>query len=61
MIENLLQTSPTHRHPALERELSLLDREIDKRFSEPEELMLARVADSQGLGGHAGRISVENE
>ena len=54
MIENLLQTLPKHRHPALEQQLSLLNREIEKNFSQPEELALARVADSQGLGGHSG-------
>jgi uncharacterized membrane protein len=54
MIENLVQTLPTHRHRALRQELSLLDRETEKHFSHPEELALARVADSQGLGGHSG-------
>jgi hypothetical protein len=38
MIENLIQTLPKHRHPALHRELSLLDREIERHFSYPEEL-----------------------
>jgi hypothetical protein len=54
MIENLVRTLPKHRHQALHQELSLLDREIEKHFSNPEELALARVADSQGLGGHSG-------
>ena len=54
--QNLVQTLPTHRHRALHRELSLLDREIEKHFNHPEELALARVADSQGLGGHPGLI-----
>jgi len=49
MIDNLMQTLPTHRHAALLQELSLLDREIDKNFVYPEELALARVADAQGL------------
>jgi uncharacterized membrane protein len=55
MIENLVQTLPQHRHTALRRELSLLDREITKNFSYPEDLALARIADSQGLGGHSGQ------
>jgi hypothetical protein len=54
MIENLVRTLPKHRHQALHQELSLLDREIEKHFSNREELALARVADSQGLGGHSG-------
>ena len=56
MIENLVLTLPEHRHPALQQELSLLDREIAKHFLYPEELALARVADSQGLGGRSGKV-----
>ena len=55
MIENLVLTLPEHRHPALQQELSLLDREIEKHFLYPEELALARVADLQGLGGRSGK------
>ncbi len=55
MIENLVQTLPAHRHPALQQELSLLDREIARNFAYPEELALARMADAQGLGGHSGK------
>jgi uncharacterized membrane protein len=54
MIENLVQTLPAHRHAALLQQLALLDREIEKHFTYPEELALARVADAQGLGGHPG-------
>ncbi len=56
MIQNLFQTLPAHRHPALHRELSLLDREIERNFIYPEELALAHIADAQGLGGHSGKI-----
>jgi uncharacterized membrane protein len=52
MIENLIQTLPPHRHKALKEQLGLLEREIEARFHYPEELALAHVADSQGLGGH---------
>jgi hypothetical protein len=55
MIENLVQTLPAHRHPELLTELRLLDSEIEKHFAYPEELALAHVADSQGLGGHSGK------
>ena len=54
MIENLIQTLPKHRHAVLQRELSLLDRDVDKYFVYPEDLALARVGDSQGLGGASG-------
>jgi uncharacterized membrane protein len=56
MIENLVQKLPAHRHAALLLELSLLDREIERHFIYPEELALAHIADSQGLGGHSGKI-----
>ena len=55
MIENLVQTLPTHRHATLLRELNLLDREIERNFVYPEDLALARIADAQGLGGHSGK------
>jgi uncharacterized membrane protein len=55
MIENLLQLLPAVCHPALDQELSLLEREIEKNFTYLEELTLARVADSQGLGGHCAK------
>ncbi len=56
MIENLLQTLPTHRHAALQQELGLLDREIERNFIYPEDLALAHTADAQGLGGHSVKI-----
>ena len=56
MIENLMQTLPAPRHAALLTELSLLDREVARNFTYPEELALAHIADAQGLGGHSGKI-----
>ena len=53
MIENLMETLPDHRRPALSQELMLLDREVDRWFIHPEDRILAHVADSQGLGGAA--------
>jgi uncharacterized membrane protein len=54
MIENLVQTLPGNRHPALQKELQLLDRAIEELFRYPEDLALARVGDAQGLGGASG-------
>jgi uncharacterized membrane protein len=51
MIENLTRTLPAHRHPALKQQLVLLDREIETQYRLPEDLVLARGSDSQGLGG----------
>ena len=44
MIENLVQTLPPNRREVLLRQLSLLDREVERIFTYPEELALARVA-----------------
>ena len=51
MIENLTRTLPEHRHAALQQQLMLLDREIETQYRFPEDIALARGADSQGLGG----------
>jgi uncharacterized membrane protein len=53
MIENLTETLPTHRHLELQQQLNLLDYEAKRLFRYPEELALAAIADSQGLGGHS--------
>ena len=52
-IENLVQTLPTYRHDALRAELTLLDLAIASKHLFPEDVALARIPDSQGLGGSA--------
>ncbi len=54
MVENLIQTLPEHRHAELRQQLELLDRTVDMNFSFPEDRLLARIPDSQGLGGALG-------
>jgi uncharacterized membrane protein len=56
MLMNLRGTLPEHRHAALETELDLLDWAIQRHFSRPEELALARIPDPQGLGGSYGAL-----
>jgi uncharacterized membrane protein len=51
MIENLVLSLPAHRRPALDGERARLDRMIETHYPIPEDRALARVADSQGLGG----------
>jgi len=51
MLLNLQSTLPDHRRPALDTELVLLDWAIRTHFTRPEELALAMVPDTQGLGG----------
>ena len=61
MIENLIETLPKHRHPALQWELDLLDRDIEKYFRYPEDLGLAQVGDPQGLGGVSGHGKMQQQ
>jgi len=54
MLENLVHSLPESRHPALRQQLDLLDRALPDYYKLPEDLALARVPDSQGLGGASG-------
>ena len=54
MIDNLVKTLPESRRPALRQERDLLDRTIERLYVLPEDLALARISDSQGLGGSSG-------
>lgn len=54
MLENLMQTLPSHRHPELLKQLDLLDRAIEEQYIFAEDRALARIADPQGLGGTLG-------
>jgi hypothetical protein len=54
MIINLANTLPPTRHAALRSELDLLDRMLEKLYAFPEDLALARIPDSQGLGRTTG-------
>jgi uncharacterized membrane protein len=56
MILNLANTLPAERHPALRQQLNLLDRMLEKFYALPEDLALARVPDTQGLGGSTDGI-----
>jgi uncharacterized membrane protein len=57
MIDNLFQSLPERRHLALRRELGLLDHTLERLYVFPEDLALARVPDSQGLGGSSLSVS----
>jgi uncharacterized membrane protein len=54
LLENLMQTLPPHRHAELRLQLDLLDRAVDAQYALPEDRALARLPDSQGLGGALG-------
>lgn len=51
MLDNLAVSLPAHRRPALDEERARLDRMLEALYPIPSDLALARVADSQGLGG----------
>ncbi|MCK3779263.1 DUF2254 domain-containing protein [Ensifer sesbaniae] len=53
MIDNLENVLPESRKQALQVERDLLDRMIDRAYLLPEDAALARIADTQGLGGPA--------
>jgi uncharacterized membrane protein len=55
-LNNLLDSLPESRKPALQRELNLLDRTLQGLHHLPEDLALARQPDSQGLEPQYGRI-----
>jgi uncharacterized membrane protein len=50
MLDNLIATLPPHRHEALLRERERLDDMVQRAYQHADDLALARVADSQGLG-----------
>jgi uncharacterized membrane protein len=55
MIENVLPSLPEARVPAIRHEQDLLDRTLQNVYVFREDMALARIPDSQGLGGAAGR------
>ena len=55
VIEHLARTLPERRRPALHAELDLLDRTIVELHALAEDIALARVPDTQGLGGSSPR------
>jgi uncharacterized membrane protein len=57
LLENLASSLPEHRHAALRLEADLLDRMLQKLYEFPEDLALARIADTQGLGVSSGPSS----
>jgi uncharacterized membrane protein len=57
MFDDLLLTLPAHRHAALEQEMRQLAIALERLYRQPEDLALARLPDSQGLGGSSGSLS----
>jgi uncharacterized membrane protein len=55
MIENCIESLPRHRHGALLIQRDRLDRMIESLYPIPDDLALARLPDTQGLGGSSRR------
>jgi uncharacterized membrane protein len=55
MFQDLIQSLPESRAPALKRQLSLLYRTCERYFVEPEDRASADVGDPQGVGGTTDR------
>jgi hypothetical protein len=53
MLENLMRTLPAERQAALKQQIDIIDRLLPEIYKLPEDLALARIPDSQGLGGAA--------
>jgi len=53
MLEHLIVVLPASRAAAVRRELTLLERAVDRQYVEPEDRERARLPDRQGLGGSA--------
>ena len=59
LLDNLVSSLPPYRHEVLDQQIKRLDRTIESLYPIPEDLALARIPDSQGLGGSSGgRISI---
>jgi uncharacterized membrane protein len=54
MVNNLVEILPESHRPALHVEFDLLNRTIEKLYPLQEDLAVARIADTQGLGGSSG-------
>lgn len=57
MLENVMATLPAYRHPELLAERGRLDQAIRAAFPLADDLALASIPDSQGLGGSRGNRS----
>jgi uncharacterized membrane protein len=51
MLESLIETLPAERTALLRRELTLLQRTVERAFSDPEDRARANTGDFQGVGG----------
>lgn len=60
-IMDLMSALPGERHPALQQELNLLDQMVEKFYVCPQDLVLARIPDSQGLGAAERLTAREND
>jgi len=49
-IEDLLEVAPLDRRPPLERQLELLDAQVEQEYDDDEQIERAKTGDRQGIG-----------
>jgi uncharacterized membrane protein len=61
MLEDLMETLPSHRHPVLQKELALLGTSSKRAFPDLDDQMLAESGDLQGMGGSDDELYEDDE
>jgi uncharacterized membrane protein len=61
MLEDLMETLPSHRHPVLQKELALLGTSLKRAFPDLDDQMLAESGDLQGMGGSDDEVYEDDE
>jgi uncharacterized membrane protein len=57
-VEDLMSDLPEHRHPALQRQITMLDETVESAFKSELERAAALCPDAQGIGSGAGFVPV---
>ncbi|TXS43808.1 DUF2254 domain-containing protein [Streptomyces sp. OR43] len=56
LLDGLLDSLPPAHHPAVREQLELLDASVERAFLDPARRSVARMADSQGVGGGSAPV-----
>lgn len=56
LLDGLLESLPPVHHPEVRAQLDLLDASVERAFPDPARRSVARMADSQGVGGRSGPV-----
>jgi uncharacterized membrane protein len=61
MLEDLIDTLPSHRHAILQKEMALLGTSLKRAFPDLDDQVLAESGDLQGIGGSDDELYEEDE